>query len=52
MNPQVQVNSSDVRITRWTLDVGDETGEHTHEYDYVVVPLGQGRVYGHGRTVA
>ena len=39
MNPQVQVNNSDVRVTRWTLAVGDDTGEHTHEYDYVVVPI-------------
>lgn len=45
MNPQVQVNNSDVRITRWTLAVGDETGEHTHQYDYVVVPLAVGRMY-------
>jgi mannose-6-phosphate isomerase-like protein (cupin superfamily) len=45
MNPEVQVNNSDVRVTRWTLAAGDETGEHTHEYDYVVVPLAVGRMH-------
>ena len=45
MKPQVQVDNSDVRITRWTLASGDDTGEHTHEYDYVVVPLTVSRMH-------
>jgi mannose-6-phosphate isomerase-like protein (cupin superfamily) len=45
VNPDVQVNNSDVRVTRWTLAAGDGTGEHTHEYDYVVVPLAVGRMF-------
>lgn len=29
-----------VRVTRWTfLGQGDETGDHVHEYEYVVVPV-------------
>jgi mannose-6-phosphate isomerase-like protein (cupin superfamily) len=36
---QVQVDNSDVRVTRWTLAVGGDTGEHRHQYDYVVVPI-------------
>ena len=40
----VQVDNSDVRVTRWTLALGDETGVHTHEYDYVVVPIAAGRM--------
>ena len=40
----VQVDNSDVRVTRWTLAVGDDTGEHAHEYDYVVVPITVGRM--------
>ena len=45
MNHQVQVDNSDVRVTRWTLAAGDDTGEHTHEYDYVVVPLTVSRMH-------
>ena len=39
MSSQIQVDSPEVRVTRWTLARGEETGQHTHEYDYVVVPL-------------
>jgi quercetin dioxygenase-like cupin family protein len=28
-----------VRVTRLTFADGDETGEHRHEYDYLVVPV-------------
>lgn len=29
-----------VRVTTWTFsDDGDATGHHTHEYDYVIVPV-------------
>lgn len=45
MNCQVQVDNSDVRVTRWTLAVGDDTGEHRHEYAYVVVPITVGRMH-------
>lgn len=45
MNSQVQVDNSDVRVTRWTLAVGDGTGEHRHEHDYVVVPITAGRMH-------
>ena len=44
MNSQVQVENSDVRVTRWTLAVGDDTGPHRHELDYVVVPITAGRM--------
>lgn len=43
-NSHVQVDNSDVRVTRWTLAVGDDTGEHRHQYDYVVVPMTAGRM--------
>ena len=33
-----------VRVTEWQLPPGDETGHHTHEYDYVVVPLTGGEL--------
>lgn len=44
-NCELQVDNSDVRVTRWTLAVGDYTGEHRHEHDYVVVPITGGRMH-------
>lgn len=34
-----QVDTDDVRVTKWSFAPGAHTGEHLHEYDYVVVPL-------------
>ena len=45
MNSHRQFDNSDVRVTRWTLALGDDTGEHRHEYDYVVVPITAGRMH-------
>jgi beta-alanine degradation protein BauB len=28
-----------VRVTTFTFEDGDETGDHRHEYDYIVVPV-------------
>jgi quercetin dioxygenase-like cupin family protein len=39
---EVQVDDGDVRVSRWTLATGEETGMHTHEHDYVVVPVAAG----------
>jgi quercetin dioxygenase-like cupin family protein len=33
-----------VRITDWRLPPGATTGMHRHEYDYVVVPLRNGKL--------
>ena len=41
---QVEIENSKVRVTRWTLSGGEETGLHLHEHDYVVVPLARGRM--------
>lgn len=35
----VMIDNDRVRVTEWAFDVGDETGFHVHEYDYVVVPM-------------
>jgi quercetin dioxygenase-like cupin family protein len=42
--PTVQVDNARVRVTEWRFAPGAETGEHVHEYDYVVVPSGTGRL--------
>ena len=28
-----------LRVTTWTFEDGQDTGHHTHEYDYIVVPI-------------
>lgn len=40
----VQVDNDRVRVTEWRFAPGAETGEHIHQMDYVVVPLGNGRL--------
>lgn len=42
--PTVQVDDDRVRVTEWRFAPGAETGFHVHEMDYVVVPLGNGRL--------
>lgn len=36
---KAQIDNPQVRVTRWTLATGEDTGEHLHEYDYAVVPV-------------
>ena len=36
---KIMIDNSKVRVTGWVFDPGDETGQHIHEYDYVVVPM-------------
>lgn len=38
----VQIDDDQVRVTRWDFPPGTQTGTHTHEYDYVVVPVSPG----------
>lgn len=33
------------RITHWVMKPGEQTGWHSHEYDYVVVQLSGGRLH-------
>jgi quercetin dioxygenase-like cupin family protein len=40
----VQVDNPLTRVTEWRFAPGATTGWHRHEYDYVVVPLMDGRV--------
>jgi quercetin dioxygenase-like cupin family protein len=42
--PTVQVDNERVRVTEWRFAPGAETGEHIHEFDYVVVPTVSGRL--------
>jgi len=40
----VQVDNEAVKVTEWRFAPGAETGWHRHEYDYVVVPITDGRL--------
>jgi beta-alanine degradation protein BauB len=36
---QTSADDDRVRVTTFTFADGDETGDHVHEFDYVVVPV-------------
>lgn len=40
----VLIDNERVRVTRWQFAPGAATGWHRHEYDYVIVPLTEGRL--------
>jgi beta-alanine degradation protein BauB len=40
--PTIQIDNDRVRVTEWRFEPGAETGWHTHELDYVIVPLVSG----------
>lgn len=42
--PTVQVDNDIVKVTEWRFAPGAETGWHRHDYDYVVVPVTNGRL--------
>lgn len=42
--PTVQVDNEAVKVTEWRFAPGAETGWHRHGYDYVVVPVTDGRL--------
>ncbi|MEO0910271.1 MAG: hypothetical protein AAFX96_07995, partial [Pseudomonadota bacterium] len=41
---ELQVDNDKVRVTQWTFAPGAETGEHIHEYDYVIIPNDTGKM--------
>ena len=42
--PTVLIDNEKVKVTEWYFEVRDSTGTHTHEYDYVVVPMMDGEL--------
>ncbi|MDC3234465.1 cupin domain-containing protein [Candidatus Puniceispirillum sp.] len=38
----IQIDDAQVKVSRWDFPPGAETGWHTHEMDYIVVPLTDG----------
>lgn len=43
----VQIDNEQVRVTKWDFHPGTQTGLHTHEYDYIVVPVSAGTLIVH-----
>ncbi len=38
------IDNDRIRVTTWTFEaVGDSTGPHRHEHDYIVIPVTGGR---------
>jgi beta-alanine degradation protein BauB len=37
--PLVMADDGRIRVTKWHFEPGASTGMHTHEFDYVVVPV-------------
>ena len=42
--PTILVDNEKIKVTEWFFDIGDSTGQHIHEYDYVVVPMLDGEL--------
>ncbi len=40
----IQIDNNLVRVTRYLLMPGQETGMHKHHYDYVITPLTDGKL--------
>ncbi len=40
----IMIDNERTRVTLWTFKQGEETGQHIHEFDYVVVPLKDGQL--------
>ena len=43
-NSKVLVKNDKVIVTEWSFDIGDSTGHHIHQYNYVVVPMLDGEL--------
>ena len=39
-----QINNQNVKVTKFTLKPDESTGFHTHELDYVIVPITNGEL--------
>ena len=41
---KVLIENDKTIVTEWSFDIGDSTGLHTHEYNYIVVPMLDGEL--------
>ena len=51
---EILIDNEKTRVTRWSFEPGEDTGEHIHEYDYAVVPLmdGQLKIINHDGEIS
>ena len=40
----LMIDNDRTRVTGWSFEIGDETGQHIHEFDYVIVPMLDGKL--------
>ena len=40
----ILIDNDKVKVTEWNFGVGDSTGHHIHEYNYIVVPMLDGEL--------
>ncbi len=40
----IQVDNNRTRVSAWHFGPGATTGYHTHEYDYIIIPLTTGQL--------
>lgn len=41
---EIMIDNNVTRVTKWSFLPGEDTGQHIHHYDYVVVPLIDGKL--------
>ena len=42
--PKALIDNDKVKVTEWFFEIGDSTGHHIHEYNYIVVPMLDGEL--------
>ena len=40
----VLIDNDKVKVTEWSFEIGDSTGHHIHEYNYIVIPMLDGEL--------
>ena len=38
------IDNDKVKVTEWFFEIGDSTGHHIHEYNYIVIPMLDGEL--------
>jgi len=41
---EIMIDNNVTRVTKWSFLPGEDTGQHIHHYDYVVVPIVDGKL--------
>jgi len=41
---QIMIDNDRTRVTEWVFEIGEETGQHLQEFDYVIVSMSDGEL--------